>query len=204
MIVSFATQKGGVGKTTLSIAFSNYATTEKDYNIVGVDFDYQESFYKKWENDDQLEIEPIYNVIKIDEIDQKDLLEYKKSESIYVIDIAGTLDDRYIDLLTLSDYIIIPFEYSDVSVESTLIFANLLQILDSEAERLFVKNRYDKGYNYPIKDYTNNEIARHGKLIEEPIYKRNVLQKINTRGLTYRQKKAVKNTFEKLFKIIEQ
>ena len=45
MIITFATQKGGAGKTTLAIAFANYLSglTERKLNVF--DFDYQKSFY---------------------------------------------------------------------------------------------------------------------------------------------------------------
>ena len=48
MIITFGTQKGGAGKTTLAIAFANYlALQDKKINVF--DFDFQKSFYHKWE-----------------------------------------------------------------------------------------------------------------------------------------------------------
>ncbi len=80
--------------------------------------------------------------------DLEKIIGLKESEDIYLFDLAGTLDQKYSDLLIYSDFIIIPFEYSDVSVKSTLVFKNLLGLLESEAERIFIRSKYDKGYKY--------------------------------------------------------
>ena len=56
-------------------------------------------------------------------------MDMKESEEIYLFDLAGTLDDKYTSLLIMSDYIVIPFEYSDVSSKSTLVFIELLSVI---------------------------------------------------------------------------
>ena len=45
VIVTFANQKGGVGKTTLCVTFANYLLT-KGVNVVVVDCDFQHSILK--------------------------------------------------------------------------------------------------------------------------------------------------------------
>ena len=52
MIITFATQKGGTGKTTLAIAFANYISTISERKINVFDFAYQKSFYYKWKDDE--------------------------------------------------------------------------------------------------------------------------------------------------------
>jgi chromosome partitioning protein len=61
--------------------------------------------------------------------DLEKIIDLKESKEIYLFDLAGTLDQKYSDLLIYSDFIIIPFEYSDVSVKSTLVFKNLLGLI---------------------------------------------------------------------------
>ena len=77
--------------------------------------------------------------------DLEQVVDLKESKDLFLFDLAGTLDQRYSDVLVYSDFIIIPFEYSDVSVKSTLVFKNLLGLLESEAERIFIRSKYDKG-----------------------------------------------------------
>ena len=48
------------------------------------------------------------------------------------------------------------------------------------------------------------EISKYGKLLKNPVYKRNCLQSINTRKLTSEQKYAVKNSFDELIYYINE
>ena len=204
MIITFATQKGGTGKTTLAIAFANFLSGISSRKIKGYDFDYQKSFFNKWQEDEESELSKLYDVevVGAEEeqpfADLEKLIELKESEEICLFDLAGTLDQKYSDLLIYSDFIIIPFEYSDVSVKSTLVFKNLLGLLESEAERIFIRSKYDKGYKYPNQKEMDEEISKYGTLIENPVLKRNCLQTIDTRKLTYEQKYAVKKPFNEI------
>ena len=211
MIITFATQKGGAGKTTLAIAFANYISAISERKINVFDFDYQKSFYNKWKEDELLDFPKLYEVDVFGEEEEKQpfsdfetLIELKESEEINLFDLAGTLDQKYSDLLIYSDFIIIPFEYSDVSVKSTLVFKNLLGLLESEAERIFIRSKYDKGYKYLNQKEMDEEIAKYGSLIENPVFKRNCLQTINTRKLTNEQKYAVKKPFTEIIEQINE
>ena len=211
MIITFATQKGGAGKTTLAIAFANYLSIVSERSIKVYDFDFQKSFYSKWLDDEESELPKLYDVEVIGEDDTKppfrdleEVIELKESENIYIFDLAGTLDQRYSDVLVYSDFIIIPFEYSDVSVKSTLVFKNLLGLLESEAERIFIRSKYDKGYKYLNQKEMDIELAKYGTLLENPVFKRNCLQTIDTRKLTYEQKYAVKKPFDEIIQKISE
>lgn len=207
MIVVFGTQKGGTGKTTLAISFANYLSLYKEKEVMVYDFDYQKSFYQKWEEDNQtLEDRKLYEVEKIEDaevfFDLEKITNMKDSEIVYIFDLAGTLDESYTDLLIYADYIVIPFEYSDVSAKSTLIFCNYLSYTESESIKIFIRSKYDKGYNYLNKEGMDAEISRFGKVLKNPVYKRNCLQTINTRKMTYEQKNAVKSVIEELIDVI--
>lgn len=211
MVITFATQKGGVGKTTLAIAFANYLTLIKGKKVKVFDFDFQKSFYQKWEEDKILQQPELYEVEVIGDenqenaqIDFQDIADMKQSDTYYLFDLAGTLDERYMDLLIYSDFIIIPFEYSDVSVKSTMVFINLLGIFESQSERVFIRSKYDKGYSYRNQPSMDEEFSKYGKILSTPIYKRNDLQSINTRRLSYEQRSAVKETFEELIQYINE
>ena len=204
MIITFATQKGGTGKTTLAIAFANYISMSSQRKINVFDFDFQKSFYHKWKEDELLDIPKLYDVEIIEEeneqpfTDFEKLIELKESEEINLFDLAGTLDVKYSDLLIYSDFIVIPFEYSNVSVKSTLVFINFLGLMESQAERVFIRSKYDKGYKYLNQESMDAEIRKYGTLLKSPVFKRNCLQTIDTRKLNYEQKYAVKNSFTEL------
>lgn len=208
MIITFATQKGGTGKTTLAIAFANYISAISERKINVFDFDYQKSFYHKWKEDELLDIPKLYDVECIDEeppfSDFETLINLKESDEINLFDLAGTLDAKYSDLLIYSDFIVIPFEYSDVSVKSTLVFVNMLGLLESEAERIFIRSKYDKGYKYLNQEGMDNELTKFGMLLENPVFKKNCLQTIDTRKLTYQQKYGVMKSFDELIEYINK
>lgn len=210
MIITFATQKGGTGKTTLAIAFANFISGFSKRKVNVYDFDYQKSFYYKWQEDEILEIPKLYDVAIVDYDEEhlfKDfetLIELKENEEINLFDLAGTLDSKYSDLLIYSDFIVIPFEYSDVSAKSTLVFINFLGLLESQAERVFIRSKFDKGYKYPNQYGMDTEIQKYGQLVQSPVYKRNCLQSIDTRKLTYEQKYAVKYCFNELIEFINE
>ena len=210
MIITFATQKGGTGKTTLAIAFANYISAISERNINVFDFDYQKSFYHKWKEDEELDLPKLYDVETIgEEVEQpfsdfETILDLKDNEDINLFDLAGTLDAKYSDLLIYSDFIIIPFEYSDVSAKSTLVFVKFLGILESQSERIFIRSKYDKGYKYLNQEGMDAEIKKYGTLIKSPVFKRNCLQTIDTRKLTYEQKYAVKNSFNEIITCINE
>ncbi len=207
MIIAFATQKGGTGKTTLAIAFANYLTQVKNKDVVVVDFDFQRSLYYKWKEDEEtLDLPSLYDVEFVENADEwfkiDDVLEMSDSETIYLFDLAGTLDASYTQLLSCADYIVIPFEYSDVTCKSTMVFINYLGFAECDAQKIFIRSKYDKGYNYLNQKGMDKELSKFRKIIDAPIYKRNNLQTINTRKLSYDQKYAVKNTFEQLLEYI--
>lgn len=210
MIITFATQKGGTGKTTLAIAFANYVSAISERKINVFDFDYQKSFYHKWKEDELLDIPKLYDVEIIGEEEEQPfsdfetLINLKDSNEINLFDLAGTLDAKYSDLLIYSDFIVIPFEYSDVSAKSTLVFVNMLGLLESEAERIFIRSKYDKGYKYPNQEGMDTEITKYGMLLENPVFKKNCLQTIDTRKLTYQQKYGVMKSFDELIEYINK
>ena len=133
--------------------------------------------------------------------DFETLINLKESEEINLFDLAGTLDQKYSDLLIYSDFIIIPFEYSDVSVKSTLVFKNLLELIGKQKqnESLSVPNT-TKGYKYPNQRKWMKKFQNMEHSLKIPVFKRNCLQTIDTRKLTYEQKYAVKSLLMKLLK----
>lgn len=210
MIVTFATQKGGSGKTTLAIAFANYIALTTERKVTVYDFDYQKSFFTKWTEDESAadKKEALYTVSVVDKdqpFEDLDILfRQHDSEDIFIYDLAGTLDAQYSEVLTYSNFVVTPFEYSDVSTQSTLVFINFLHLINSEADSVFIRSRYEKNYHYPNQEVMDKEISRYGHLLTDPVYKRNCLQIITTRGLTSEQKRAVASPFDELIKLINE
>lgn len=211
MIITFGTQKGGTGKTTIAMALANYLTIEKKRKVFVYDFDYQKSFFKRWDLDNKKgEIAPIYDVKIVEKQedlpfkDINDVMSLKESQDIHIFDLGGMLDNRYSYLLIYSDILIVPFEYSNMSIESTLVFIDVVGQLESEASLIFMRNRYDSGYNYPNREYMDNVLNSYGFITPTPIYKRNDLQKINTREFKKKIKDAIKINLDELIDSINE
>lgn len=211
MIITFGTQKGGVGKTTIAVALANYLTLNKERKVFVYDFDYQKSFHKLWEIDNLKEngLPSIYDVKIIENENElpfsnmDELIRLKESQEVHLFDLGGTLDARYNLLLVYSDIIVIPFEYSNVSIESTLVFIEVItNHFETESSLVFMRNRYDLGYKYPNQEYMDSILQQYGILVPTPIYKRNVLQKINTREFKKDMKEAIKTNLDELIDII--
>jgi len=206
MLITFSTQKGGTGKTTLAIAFANYVALKTKKKIKCFDWDFQMSFYDRWKEDETLKTPKLYDVhfVEDDDIltdsfqDPKYLIALAESEDINIVDLSGTLDSKYINLLGISDYVIIPFEYSEISNKSTIVFINLLSKIDTGAGIIFIRSKYEKGFCYPAQEFIDKEFSKYGLLVEQPVYKRNCLQNINTRSLPFDQRQAVKQTFDEI------
>src|SRR5690606_40567942 len=62
MIILFANQKGGVGKSTLVVLFSNYLSLAKNKAVTVYDMDFQRSLYNKAQAAQILENKPLYEV----------------------------------------------------------------------------------------------------------------------------------------------
>lgn len=204
MIITFGTQKGGVGKTTLAIAFANYISLCTDKKVNVIDYDFQKSFYQKWKDDELLKGEYLYRVALLNEEDEKDLENpetikaMKTSNEIFLFDIAGNIQKKYSSVLKHSDYIIVPFSYSDVTINSTMVFINLCKLLELKAGMYFVRNQIDKNAKYINQPEMDIELSKHGTLLENSVYKRNCLQTITTKKLSGEQKLAIKNVFDEL------
>lgn len=129
--LAFATQKGGAGKTTFNSLLANYIyhnVTEKVAVIDGDDFQRSltdvRSFEVTEENKDSLY--PIFavNSSKIMEFCDQNL----EGEFEYVIiDLPGNLKQKgVIDIYINFDFIFIPTNLSQLDVDSTVRFFNLL------------------------------------------------------------------------------
>jgi len=204
MIITFGTQKGGVGKTTLAIAFANYISLFTDKKINVIDYDFQKSFHQKWKDDELITGEYLYKVVLLSEEDEKDfenpqtMQSLKDSDEIFLFDIAGNIEKKYSSVLKHSDFIIVPFSYSDVTINSTMVFINLCKLLKLTSGLYFVRNQIDKNARYINQPEMDIELSKHGTLLQNSVYKRNCLQTITTKKLSGEQKLAVKNVFDEL------
>src|SRR5690606_1425642 len=95
MIILFANQKGGVGKSTLAVLFSNYLSLAKNKAVTVYDMDFQRSLYNKAQAARILENTPLYDV-RASELSQFGFIyqvNEKEQDHVHIIDLAGKMDD---------------------------------------------------------------------------------------------------------------
>lgn len=142
-IISFVSQKGGVGKTTTSIiAATNFKYHfNKDVVILDIDVRQSSSSVLRRKNisycNDQSLIDNAYPIVEVnyDNIYDK-INEYYGKVDYIIVDFPGTMSAEMAKGLFYIEYMFIPFSYDELEIEATKVF-----------------------YNSIIKHYYNNEKA---------------------------------------------
>jgi len=216
VIVTFANQKGGVGKTSLCVTFANYLVM-KGVRVVVIDCDFQHSIlkcrkadlkhygeelipYEVWSHEpDSSEamitlIEKLHNDPGID---------------VVLMDSPGSLKaDGLVPMFVNSDIIAVPFHYDLVTVPSTASFLMFLDRLRKAVgsrmkARLFIipnlhDNRVGKRTELLLWDNTRDTFSNYG-YVTSKIPRRADLQRFSTiAGLDLAQA-AVTPVFDKIY-----
>jgi cellulose biosynthesis protein BcsQ len=142
MNVAFSTQKGGAGKTTLTVLVASYLHYVKGYNVAVIDCDFpQHSIAEMRERDLKMVMEDEhYKLMAYEQFstlgkkayvviesspenalrDAKEVIEEMQPDFLF-FDLPGTINNKaVIDTLSFMDYIIAPISADRVVLESTL------------------------------------------------------------------------------------
>lgn len=166
--ILFANQKGGVGKTTLSINLAR-GLKKLGFNPLVIDMDNQKSSSLILSQSQEL---------KIDCLDHFTGLEKLKYDFI-IFDIAPRLNDRLIDIIKLVDYVVIPIKPSLVDYLSSL------DMIDN-IERIIKDKRRKNKLRYGV--VLNN--SGNNKNIEE------LKADLNTKNITLLGELKKRNAYE--------
>lgn len=156
MIIAFANQKGGVGKSTLCAAFAMYLH-QQQMEVTVLDCDYQQTIVSRR----QMELsagfgkEPPYRVLpfRLTEADQATDLAGAMREydgGVLLLDLPGTLElAGVMTVILASDVAVIPFNMEPVSVVSTVQFCHVLngtrKQQDKPVKMIMAPNRMERG-----------------------------------------------------------
>lgn len=199
MEIVFGNQKGGVGKTSLSILFANYLV-EKGKKVILIEMDIQQSATSTRAKEIEMNAQNFstkpYEILYTKLSDYPRIAEKLKATDInIVIDLPGKLDDpNLVPVLKNADLIVCPFEYDMRSFISTGTFASVTKKLDSNKSIIFVPNRI-KTMNYELKEEVHKALAQYG-LITESISDRAAVKRLSTFYITEEQKNIVGKVFD--------
>lgn len=182
MIILFANQKGGVGKSTLAVLFSNFAVQKRKRKVKVFDMDFQQSLYNKHLNSDQLENEKLYEVelSSIPGFKSIHKRAVQEPKTLTVIDLAGKMDDdNLVQVFKGCELIICPFFYDEYSVTSTFEFCYVVKKLNPSSRIILVPNRVKSSVKYETLESVNQALSQFGELTT-PISDRIDFQRLTT------------------------
>jgi chromosome partitioning protein len=169
MVIIIGNQKGGAGKSTLTILLANYLTVIKDYVVTVLDMDYQKSIYTLYEKAKILENPEPYEVIEVE-------LEYfptihkvlsKQNSRIILIDLPGKLDDNaLIPVYQGADLVLIPFTYDAMTYDSTVVFSIVMKKINPDVKFVYVPSRIKTSVKYETKQDVDKEFKEFGTITE--------------------------------------
>lgn len=167
MICLFGNQKGGVGKSTLTVLSGNYLTLAKDWPVTVIDMDYQQSISQKYEKAKVLENAEPYEVLpaNLETFPMlRDVLTKNKKDAI-LIDLPGKLDDDgLIAVFQSADMVVCPFAYDEFTYESTVLFTVVLKKVNPAIEVVFVPNRIKANVKFETLTEVNEQLLKFGTI----------------------------------------
>jgi len=202
MIIIIGNQKGGAGKSTLTLLLANYLTQLKKRKVIVIDLDYQQSISQKYEKAKVLENEEPYEVVPAPLEDYPGLLPMMKAdaEALVLIDLPGKLDDDgLLPVFKTADLIICPFSYDEFSFESTILFSVVLKKIRPECKLLFIPNRVKANVKYEIQTDVDGQLAKFGAVMP-PIPDRIDFQRTSTFQTPISVFPVVRPVFDAIYK----
>ena len=212
-IITFANQKGGVGKSTLTMLFANYLCWKKQ-NVCIIDTDLQQTIVLMRKGDlDFYGCEAPYSIQAFPVSDiyttGKLMKNARQFDGIVLIDAPGNLNqDGLIPILTESDFIVCPFKYDKPTISSTITFVKAIKQLERKneemkAELLFIPNNINRKGNTEEKKAWKQSADTFDMVgtVLPMIPTRAVLERVDTIDITPSQRDVVQNTFEEIIKL---
>lgn len=181
MVILFANQKGGVGKSTLALLFANYLALVKSKKVQVLDMDFQQSIYNKYQAAANLANPPLYKVTAAELADFKKLYQPAgREDKITVIDLPGKMDDdNLVPIFQNADLVLSPFAYDEYSVSSTIEFSFVVKAIRKDIQIYFLPNRVKSTVKYETLQTVEEALSNFGT-VTPPITDRIDFQRIST------------------------
>ena len=219
VIVTFANQKGGVGKTTLCVTFANYLVT-MGVRVIVVDCDFQHSIVKCRKADIKKygEQHMLYEVVACEATDKEGMtslmekLHNDPSIDVVLMDSPGSLKaGGLVPMFVNSDIIVVPFHYDLVTVPSTASFLMFIDRLRKAVDgrmkaQLFIipnlcDGRVGKRSELLVWENTRETFSNYG-YVTAKMPKRADMERFSTMAALDMQGSIVSPVFSKIYAAI--
>jgi len=212
MVIAFANQKGGVGKSTLCLSLANYWASQ-GLPVHVVDTDLQKSLVKIRE--DELKHYP--QRIPLFDIEENLLCNFmtevsqrRSSDRHQLIDLPGTYEKGIVEVVKHSDAIIVPFQYEDSVLNTTSQFGTYLDIIVARHRGIDRKIIYvPNAVNFSIGRKEDIEYWNAWKsaiesvaLLSPPIPLRVCMQRRSTIFLSNEERACVEDCFDYITNLV--
>jgi chromosome partitioning protein len=201
MICLFGNQKGGVGKSTLTVLSGNYLSLAKDWPVTIIDMDYQQSISQKYDKAKVLENHEPYEVLpaNLETFPVLNNVLSKNKKDAVLIDLPGKLDDDgLIAVFKSADLVICPFAYDEFTFESTVLFTVVLKKVNPKVDVVFIPNRIKANVKFEIMTEVNEQLSKFGQ-ITTAIPDRIDFQRITTYQTPLSLYPVITPVFEEIF-----
>lgn len=212
MVIAFANQKGGVGKSTLCLSLANYWASQ-GLPVHVVDTDLQKSLVKIRED----ELKQYPQRVPLFDIEANLLNGFmtevsarRKDARHHLIDLPGTYEKGIVEVVKYSDAVIVPFQYEESVLNTTSMFGTYLDIIDArhkEIDRkiIYVPNsvNFSVGRKEDI-EYWNawKKAIEEAALLSPPIPHRVCMQRRSSIFLTNEERACVEACFDYITSIV--
>jgi len=169
MVIIIGNQKGGAGKSTLTLLLANYLAQSRQKPVTVIDMDYQQSLVQKFDRAKVLENAEPYAVhaMALDQFPKRKKELKDNAEVLFLIDLPGKLDDDgLIEVFKAADLAICPFSYDEFTFESTVFFSLVLKRIKPALTIVYVPNRVKANVKYEIMADVNEQLALLGEVTD--------------------------------------
>lgn len=201
MKIIIANQKGGAGKTTHCILFSNYLVLEKKQEILVLDMDFQSTIKGIWDEDQQnFQNKGLYEVLDIELENSGEIMEQLKNvDGHVVIDLPGKMDDdNLVPVFNDADLVICPFAYDKKTYTATHFFAQVVKHLNPNLPIVFLPNRLKAGVKFDTKEQSQKELKEFGEIAPE-ISDKVAFQRVDTLTISNDIKEQINTAYDFIY-----
>ena len=207
MILSVGNTKGGVGKSTLAMSLCNYlAKSAREVQLLDLGQNSAVMGLFREELSDRKLLPYTVQSGKQQSLalEKEFLLSLKNSSTIMVVDLPSSLQEKHQKVLKLSDIHLIPFEYSLLTIKSTMQYLNYLKLIGGNTKNLLVRWKLDSRRNYKNQIASDLMLSEASSFLMQPVYDFSSLTDISVTGMSKEQRKPVYRVFDELLVYIDE